>query len=176
MTPLEEAVLFATRAHGGQSRKAPEGAVLIPYITHPLDVMTRLVRHGIKDQVTLAAAVLHDTVEDCGIAYEVLVEVFGREIADVVMEVTDPPGMSKRKAKDLQVVRAPTMSRHAKLVKLADKTSNVADILSNPPGWKPEAITGYTLSCGRVVAAIGPVNEGLEAEFAAAYQAVVGAV
>lgn len=177
---LERSIAFAVEHHTGQLRKAPEGVAALPYIVHPLDVMSRLVRAGVSDQVTLAAAVLHDTVEDCGVTHEQLIDWFGPEVAAVVAEVTDPPGISKRKAKDLQVQKAPTMSARAKLVKLADKTANVADIVVHPPGWKPESIVGYSRSAFDVVQALGletarlsdPILNRLLNDFYAAFGAV----
>lgn len=161
LAKISRAVLFATQAHVGQFRKAPPGGVPLPYIVHPLDVMTRLVRAGVSDEHLLAAAVLHDVVEDCGVPHERLVELFGERIASIVAEVTDPPGISKRKAKELQVLKAPTMSYEAKLLKLADKTANVSDILVHPPGWKPESIIGYTEGAFAVVQALGFHSERL---------------
>jgi guanosine-3',5'-bis(diphosphate) 3'-pyrophosphohydrolase len=161
---LGRAIEFALDAHAEQFRKAPEGTMPLPYIVHPLDVMSRLVRAGISDEILLAAAVLHDTIEDCGVSREQLVELFGEEVASVVAEVSDPPGISKRKAKELQVLKAPTMSQRAKFLKLADKTSNVADILVHPPGWKPESILGYTESAFDVVQALDLHGERLHNE------------
>jgi guanosine-3',5'-bis(diphosphate) 3'-pyrophosphohydrolase len=156
MTALvDHAIVFATKMHEGQFRKGWAG---IPYITHPLDVMNRLKRHGVDDEVTLAAAVLHDVVEDCGVTVAALIGLFGVDVGATVAEVTDPPGISKNMAKRLQVAKAPTMSIRAKLIKLADKTSNVHDIVENPPGWSAESIRGYTRSAVEVVDALG-LNE-----------------
>lgn len=152
---VDRAVAFATKAHEGQVRKGGAG---IPYITHPTDVMTRLARHGYDDDVLLASAVLHDVVEDCGVTVATLIELFGVDVGATVAEVTDPPGLSKNKAKRRQVEKAPTMSLRAKLIKLADKTSNLHDIIESPPGWSADAIRGYTMSSTDVVKALG-LNE-----------------
>jgi guanosine-3',5'-bis(diphosphate) 3'-pyrophosphohydrolase len=169
MTDLVDmAISFATKCHDGQLRKGGAG---IPYITHPLDVMDRLKRHGVDDEVTLAAAVLHDVVEDCGITVAFLIELFGVDVGATVAEVTDPPNVSKNKAKRLQIAKAPTMSLKAKLIKLADKTSNVHDIVENPPGWTAESIQGYTRSASDLVDVLGltdPAYQGLMADFRAA--------
>jgi guanosine-3',5'-bis(diphosphate) 3'-pyrophosphohydrolase len=169
MTALvDHAIVFATKMHEGQFRKGGAG---IPYITHPLDVMNRLKRHGVTDEVTLAAAVLHDVVEDCGVTVAALSGLFGVDVGATVAEVTDPPGMSKNKAKRRQVEKAPTMSIKAKLIKLADKTSNVHDIVENPPGWTAESIQGYTRSASDLVDVLrltDPAYQGLMADFRAA--------
>lgn len=172
MTMLETAIAFATERHAGQKRKAPDGAPALPYIVHPLDVMSRLVRAGITDEVTLAAAVLHDVVEDCGVTWATLGGAFGVEVADVVVEVSDPADLSKSAAKKRQVQIAPSLSARAKLVKLADKTANVADVITHPPGWKPGSILGYTEGAMQVVTALGPTHLLLEREFHSAYQLV----
>lgn len=163
-TLVERAAEFAAWAHEGQVRKGEAG---LPYVVHPQDVHDILVAHGVTDEVTLAAAWLHDTVEDCkakGVTHEMLVEKFGPEVAGVVAEVTDIPG-TKSKGKSSQVKRAPTMTPRAKLLKLADKTSNVRSLVKNPPGWKPAGVRGYVESATNVVRALGQVNEGLEAAF-----------
>lgn len=164
---VELAVAFASKAHEGQVRKGGKG---IPYITHPMAVKALLEGAGITDRVVLAAAVLHDTIEDCGATEESLAAEFGPEVASVVAEVSDAPGLSKNAAKKAQEHKAPTMSGRAKLVKLADKTANLTDIVENPPGWKPDAVRGYTTSAARIIAAMGPVHEGLEAAFKTAVE------
>lgn len=161
---VKQAEAFATRAHEGQTRS---GQPPRPYITHPLDVMRRLREVG-ADDVALAAAVLHDVVEDCGVPVSEVGRLFGWEVASVVEEVSDPEGMSKPKAKARQVAKAPTMSRRAKLVKLADKTSNVHDVVENPPDWRPGSVVGYARSAVEVVDALGEVDARLDADFRAA--------
>lgn len=161
---VQQAIDFATRAHAGQTRS---GSPPRPYITHPLDVMERLRAVG-ADDVTLAAAALHDVVEDCGVSVAEVGRLFGWEVAAVVEECTDPEGMPKPKSKARQVAKAPTMSLRAKLVKLADKTSNVADVVANPPDWRPGSVAGYTRSAIEVVEALGDVNARLRADFDAA--------
>lgn len=162
-TLVDRAIAFATKAHAGQFRKGPGQ---VPYIIHPLAVIKLLRFAGeVSDEVTLAAAALHDTIEDCGVSYETLVAEFGAEVADVVVEVTNAPGLNGREAKDAQIAKAPYMSQRAKLVKLADKAANVADLLEHPPGWKRESVLGYIDSSTKVVAAIGPVSRGLELAF-----------
>jgi len=170
---VERAVAFATKAHEGQFRKGGAG---IPYITHPLSVANRLRRHGVVDEVTIAAAVLHDVMEDCGVTFDVLHETFGIDVAAVVQEVSDPPGLSKSQAKKRQLKNAPTMSLRARFIKIADKTDNEDDIAVNPPGWSPESIIGYTKSSMDIVAALDVPHPEMVAEFhAAAHRAIESA-
>jgi len=172
MELVVKATAFAEKAHEGQFRKGGHG---IPYVTHPKSVMSTLVEHGVTDEVVLAAALLHDVVEDCGVTVETLVAEFGADVASVVMEVTDPPG-SKTKAKKAQIEKAPTMSHRAKLVKLADKLDNVSSLVRTPPGWKPESVKGYVESATNVVRAMGQVNHGLEVAFYKAAGAALASV
>ena len=103
---------------------------------------------GITDPVTLCACVLHDTVEDTKTTYDELVTEFGKEIADVVMEVTDDKSLSKLERKKLQITHALHASRSAKIVKLCDKYSNLENIKNDPPtSWSPEMRKGYAVWC-----------------------------
>ncbi len=74
MTPKE----FATRAHAGQLRKYTR----LPYIVHPAAVET-IVRGVPHDNAMLAAAWLHDVVEDCGVTLRKVIEEFGLDVAAV---------------------------------------------------------------------------------------------
>ena len=148
MTEVEEALArsaseFAERAHKGQTRKGSSR----PYIVHPDDVVRRLQRHGFREDVVLiCAAWLHDTMEDCDVPKVTLVERFGQEIADVVEEVTHDNAMSKPDRVAALLKKAPTLSVRAKLIKLADKTSNLVDLIQHPPGWRQDSIAGYARS------------------------------
>ena len=95
-----------------------------------------------------------------------LVEHFGEEIASVVMEVTDDKSLLKAERKAAQVEHAPSLSRAAKLVKLADKISNLRDILASPPAdWPNQRKLQYFEWAGRVVDGLRGVHPALEAEF-----------
>ena len=87
-----KAAHFAAQKHAGQRRK---GAAAEPYINHLLEV-AELVASALAepDANLVIAALLHDTVEDAGITKEVLVETFGSDVADLVMEVTDDKSCS----------------------------------------------------------------------------------
>ena len=83
------ALSIATRLHENQKRKG--GA---PYIIHPLEVTSYLINLGIDDDITCAAAILHDVVEDCDISdpYKELAEKYNlnKEIIDIVLLLTKP--------------------------------------------------------------------------------------
>ena len=159
---------FAADKHRNQRRKDKEAS---PYINHPIELARILaVEGGVDDAAVLCAAVLHDTVEDTQTSYDELAAQFGREIADVVLEVTDDKTLPKAERKRLQVERAPRLSRAAKLVKLADKIANVRDVADHPPSeWPLERRREYFDWAKRVVDGLRGAHEGLEAAFDAAY-------
>src|SRR5687768_15769282 len=163
-----EALQFAAHKHRDQRRKDPEAS---PYINHPIALANILwVSGGIDDPNVICAALLHDTVEDTETTEAELVERFGAKIASIVMEVTDDKSLEKAERKRLQVEHAPHLSREAKLVKLADKISNVRDVASAPPsGWPLERRREYFDWARRVVDGLRGVDERLEALFDEAY-------
>lgn len=64
----------------------------------------------VSDSVVLAAALLHDAIEDTKTTYEELVQEFGKEVADIVQECTDDKSLPSEKRKELQVLHAPSTS------------------------------------------------------------------
>jgi GTP diphosphokinase / guanosine-3',5'-bis(diphosphate) 3'-diphosphatase len=121
----------------------------------------------VDDANVLAAALLHDTVEDTKTTRAELVENFGAEIDALVAEVTDDKALDKDERKELQVEHAPHLSQGAKLIKIADKISNVREIAADPPkGWSEDRQRKYFEWAQRVVAAMGSVNPALEEMFA----------
>lgn len=134
MNRLISALAFAAHKHRDQRRK---DAVASPYINHPIALANVLANEGdIDDERVLIAAILHDTIEDTETSEQEIIREFGQEIASIVLEVTDDPLLPTAERKRLQVEHAGTISRQAKLVKLADKICNLRDIASSPPaGW-----------------------------------------
>lgn len=137
---FRRAVRFAVRKHKGQLR----GDGKTPYIAHPLKVAHILRQHAnVNDPHVLAAAVLHDTLEDTDTSYDELRSLFGAEVADVVLEVTNDNTLPKPQQKQAQIDKAPTLSARASQVKIADKIANLADIIQAPPAWSPERKRAY---------------------------------
>ena len=158
-----QAANFAAEAHREQRRKGARGR---PYVNHPIEVAALLSEHGVDDPVTLAAALLHDTVEDTDATPQDLRDLFGEAVASVVAEVTDDKSLPKERRKELQVEHAPHLSAPAKLVKLCDKISNVSEVLSDPPeGWPQARKEHYVQWAKEVVGALGPVHPELEQRF-----------
>lgn len=158
------ALVFAASRHRNQRRKDSDHS---PYINHPLDVVDLLWRVGrVRDTVTLVAAALHDTVEDTGTKPEEIEALFGIEVCELVLEVSDDKSLPKDVRKRLQVERAAHKSLRAKTLKLADKITNVRDIRTRPPeDWPDERRTGYVQWAREVVNGLRGVNLALEAEF-----------
>jgi guanosine-3',5'-bis(diphosphate) 3'-pyrophosphohydrolase len=157
---LLHAAEFASLRHKDQRRK---DAAASPYINHPLAVAAVLARHGVRDPITLMAAVLHDTIEDTETTEADLRAEFGDDVTEVVLEVTDDKSLPKRRRKELQVEHAPTMTARAKLVKISDKICNVIDIGQNPPsGWDRERREQYLAWTEAVVAGCRGVSPQLE--------------
>lgn len=167
---VARALDFAARKHSNQRRKGEAGE---PYVNHLAEV-ARLVAEATegKDTTAVLAALLHDAIEDTPTTREELEREFGREVADIVVEVTDDKNLPKAERKRLQVETAPGKSRRAKLVKIADKTSNVRSIAKSPPlDWDLKRQREYFDWAARVVAGCRGTNAVLERWFDEAHAA-----
>ena len=129
MTLIDEAIVFATNAHAGACRKGKTR----PYILHPLEAM--VIAGGItEDSEVLAAAVLHDTVEDTGTSIEEIESLFGKRVAELVNaesedKMKDLPAESTWKArKEATICHLAGLDRDAKIICLGDKLSNLREM------------------------------------------------
>lgn len=156
--------LTAARAHSGQRRKGREGR---PYINHPLEVADMVARDGAGED-EIVAALLHDVVEDSEMTLDQLRERFGDAVAALVGELTDDPawaGLPRPERKRRQAGEFARASTGARRIKVADQTSNIADIAREPEAWSPEDAATYLGGAEAVVAACRGVSPGLEAAF-----------
>ena len=170
-----EAALFAAEKHAQQKRKGLGGE---PYINHLIEVAA-LVAGSISepDADLVAAALLHDTIEDTATTKEELIRRFGSDVADLVAEVTDDKTLPKQERKRLQVENAPKKSKRAQIIKLADKISNLRSILYSPPAdWNYERKKEYFAWAQRVVDGFSAPNPILKSEFDATLQKFDGVV
>lgn len=158
---LLQAATFSAVRHRNQRRKGGDAS---PYINHPLDVAYTLAHiGGVTDATTLAAAILHDTIEDTATTGEELEMIFGRKVRLLVEEVTDDKTLEKTERKRLQIEHAPNMSPAAKLIKLGDKISNIQEVIENPPSnWARQRRLEYIEWAEWVVAGCRGANESLE--------------
>ena len=126
---LDRAIVFAVRAHAGTERRGKG----FPYIVHPMEAM-EIVATITPDQELLAAAALHDTVEDTDVTVEQIREEFGDRIANLVASESDefPEGLSEEESwhmrKQAAIDRLGAASHDAKIVALGDKLSNMRAI------------------------------------------------
>jgi guanosine-3',5'-bis(diphosphate) 3'-pyrophosphohydrolase len=161
---LTKAISFSAKQHRQQKRKGADGE---PYINHPLEVLNLLVNVGnVEDERILAAAVLHDTVEDTETSGEDITNLFGAEVCAMVLEVTDDKSLPKDERKQKQIEHAAHLSFGAKQIKLADKISNIRDVTENPPhNWTDKRRMEYVEWGEKVVAGLRGANESLEIYF-----------
>jgi len=173
LADLVKAVAFAADKHRNQRRKDADAS---PYINHPIALANVLVNEGgVQDVTVLCAAVLHDTIEDTETTADELRALFGDQVASVVLEVTDDKSLEKSVRKQKQIEHAPHISPQAQLVKLADKISNLRDILASPPAdWSVERKQAYFDWAANVVAGLRGVHPGLEAVFDEVYARRLG--
>jgi guanosine-3',5'-bis(diphosphate) 3'-pyrophosphohydrolase len=159
---------FAAHKHRDQRRK---GADASPYINHPIAVANVLANEaGITDPTILAAALLHDTIEDTDTTVEELAAEFGSEIAAIVVEVTDDKSLDKLVRKRLQIEHAASLSSSAQFVKFADKICNIRDMSGSPPvDWSSERRAEYFAWAKQVVDQMRGVSPVLEKLFDAAF-------
>lgn len=156
-----KATSLAAIQHGEQRRKNFNKT---PYINHPIKVASILNQiAGIRDAEVLAAAILHDTVEDTDLSLNDIRVLLGERVAAWVAECTDDKTQPKAERKRHQILSAPTKSPQAKLIKLADKIANVWDIPN--VDWPTERKRDYLDWALQVVSGLRGVNAALDDEF-----------
>jgi (p)ppGpp synthase/HD superfamily hydrolase len=163
------------RWHVHQRRK---GAAQEPYINHLLEVASLVTEatNGAEPNVTIAA-LLHDAIEDQNIGADTIASEFSQDIANIVLEVTDDKSLPKANRKRKQVESAPTKSREAKLIKLADKTSNLRAVANSPaPDWSVERRLEYVAWAKKVIAGVRGTSPWLEQQFDDAAEQAVQAI
>jgi myo-inositol-1(or 4)-monophosphatase len=129
MNVLDKAIIFAVKQHAGMVRKGTD----VPYIVHPLEAAA-IAASLTSDQEILAAAVLHDVVEDTAATLEEIKEEFGERIAalvasdseDKMEDIPAAESWKQRKASTIEALKS--ASYEEKIVALADKLSNIRAI------------------------------------------------
>lgn len=132
---IREAEVFAEEAHGRiDQRRKYSGE---PYIVHPRAV-ARLVAEHTDDPATIAAAWLHDVVEDTPVSLEEITERFGDDVAGLVSDLTNVSQESdgnRKTRKAIDRAHSAQADPRAKTVKLADIISNLSDLMEQDPGY-----------------------------------------
>jgi (p)ppGpp synthase/HD superfamily hydrolase len=161
---VSEAADLAARRHNGMQRKARGNE---PYINHLAEVANLLAAatEG-ADAELVAAGWLHDTIEDTETTHRELAEKFGERVAALVVEVTDDMTLPKEERRRRQVVDAPKKSPEAKLIKIADKISNIrARILPRPNQDERDDLIDYVAWAEKVVGGCRGGNAMLDRTF-----------
>jgi (p)ppGpp synthase/HD superfamily hydrolase len=134
---IAQAYIFAYKAHSGKHRKDST----IPYIVHPMDVASVLMKNGASEDVVIAG-LLHDVVEDACVELKELKELFGCEVARLVDGASEPEKYrgemprEKRRAtwkerKSHTINSVKTADLDLKLLSCADKLSNIRDMIDD---------------------------------------------
>ena len=131
---LEIVTMFAAGAHAGQKRKYTNES----YILHPIEVMVILRDLGVLNTEALAAALLHDVIEDTAVTEEILYEVFGPDVTALVVELTDVTTHAdgnRETRKAIECKRLAEISPLAQTIKYADFISNTRSIVKYDPDF-----------------------------------------
>lgn len=120
---IDRAVKFAECAHQGTYRKG----TVIPYILHPLETSV-IASMMTDDEEILAAALLHDTIEDTEVTYEELKREFGKRVADLVAAESEDKSRTWIERKGHTLERLKTADMEEKILTLADKLSNIRSL------------------------------------------------
>ena len=161
---VSEAAELAARRHNGMARK---GRGNEPYINHLAEVANLLARvtDGVDPEL-VAAGWLHDTIEDTETTREELAKKFSPRVASLVVEVTDDMSLPKPERRQRQIADAPHKSADAKLIKIADKVSNIgARIVPDPSEAERADLIDYTAWAEKVVAGCRGGNAHLDRTF-----------
>lgn len=131
---IQQARIFATAAHAaiGQKRKYTEE----PYFYHAAEVAHLVAEHTNNDPVMVAAAWLHDVLEDTHVEATLIDALFGKEVADLVVgltKVVKPEDGNREQRVGVELERLARQSPNCKTVKLADVVSNCSSIASHDP-------------------------------------------
>lgn len=166
---LTRALAFAAHKHRDQRRKDLGAS---PYINHPIALADVLVNEaGVTDVEVIAAALLHDTMEDTETTAEELDQAFGSRVRRIVEEVSDDQTLEKQERKRMQILHAPQLSNQARLVKLSDKICNLRDIVGCPPhGWSLQRRQAYFDWSKKVIDGLRGPNPELEGIFDEVYK------
>jgi (p)ppGpp synthase/HD superfamily hydrolase len=144
-SPLVERALAVTLdAHGGQRRKGSA----TPYSVHPLHVALIVAQWG-ADEETVAAALLHDVVEDCPEwTLAELDERFGPAVARTVAELTEDKARTWEERKEHAIASIPGLSERACVVKAADKLHNLSSLADALAAANGDAGAVWARFCG----------------------------
>lgn len=150
MRPIwQEAISFAARAHRHQVRR--DGKT--PYVAHVTRVMMTVSQvFGCDDEEALAAAALHDTIEDTTTDYDDLEDRFGKNVAEIVAALTKNMAMSEQEREAEYDARLAKSDWRARLIKLGDVYDNYVDVATTPEESREEKRGKALEKCHRAIA------------------------
>jgi len=159
------AARFAARAHLTQKYPGSELPYLLHVTTVAAEVMATLAcEAAARPDLAVACALLHDTVEDCGVQADELAAEFGPEVAAGVLALSKDPALPKDQAMADSLRRIQAQPREVWLVKLADRVAN----LGPPPHyWSPAKIAAYRAEALAILDALGAASPHLHARLRA---------
>lgn len=165
---VERARMFAEERHKGTFRrnKAHE-----PYRVHCLEV-AELVEDSGGSEIEIAAAWLHDTVEDTNTTLDEIEELFGKKVRDIVDGLTDLPefkGLHTRERKVAQAERLRSESASVKRVKIADQISNIRSVGDPPVNWNKAKCREYIEGAFLVTKECRGIDDFLDSQFELAH-------
>lgn len=159
---VSEAAEFAAHRHTGTPRKARPDE---PYVNHLAEVAS-LLADATDDAELVAAGWLHDSIEDTDTTHEELAQKFSERVAGLVAECTDDMNLSQTERRQKQIEDAPHKSPGAKLIKIADKISNIrARMVPNPSDAQRNDLAAYAIWANQVVAGCRGINAKLDTTF-----------
>lgn len=126
MELYERALACAARAHAGVTRKTDD----TPYIVHPIMVARSVEAHGFGE-AAVAAALLHDVLEDTAVTADVIAEEFGTEVAALVAVVTEDTALPWEERKAAYIEQVAAGPDAAKAISIADKIHNAESLLAH---------------------------------------------
>ncbi|WP_338845589.1 HD domain-containing protein [Massilia sp. W12] len=163
----QRAWMFASRAHQGQTYGGALPGEQIAYINHLASVAMEVswalqaeAGPGLDGDLALQCALLHDTLEDCGITYASVAAEFGLAVADGVQALSKNPALPKAQQLADSLQRILRQPREVAMVKLADRIAN----LYHPPFyWDDAKIISYQSEAGQILNALGAASPCLAA-------------
>jgi len=175
---IHSSIIFAAEAHQGQHRKGTQ----LPYIIHPMEV-AQILSYVHAPQETIAAGILHDTLEDTTVTYQELVNHFGDSIASLVLECTNTTSGPWQVRKQYTVMKlGTTQNQNVAFILCADKISNLRSIVYDIKAvkqeiWKrfsapPKDVLWYYEQLGKAIASRSDLPACFVREYNALYQSL----
>ena len=166
---VNQALMFATIAHGNQVRK---GNLYVPYVFHPIDVAYEVICYAglpaseLDDTVVIA--LLHDTVEDTAVTLDDIFEHFGKAVRDGVAALTKDYSLDAGTGQDVllqeNLARLSQSPARVQAVKMGDRISNLKVF---PSFWSRDKIRTYLDQSVLIAKTLGDASEGLQARLLA---------